>query len=190
MIGYSPDGDSLKFEANKTTNWKKIVSVHHELFESKIEEGKGVIQLRLQGIDALETHYSPSYLSPPKSVGKKKPKSNAESPKKKMVQQPEKYGKLATSKLMEILGLQNVAWSRHSIKSIDIKKGKGFKTYSTKNAEPIEGYIMVNDVERKGRPISFAFAGKTRLRAGSKITKDKLKAVLKKSINYQLLADG
>lgn len=189
VIRYSPDGDSLKFQAKKASNWKKIVSVHADLFATKLKEDGGVVQLRLQGIDALETHYSPSFLPTPKSVGKKKSKK-AELPKRQNFKQPEKYGNMATDKLLDILGLQNVVWTRNYIKSVDIKKGRSLKTYSAKNSEPIEGYIIVNDVERKGRPISFAFAGKTRLRDGGKVSKEKLQKILKDSINYQLLADG
>lgn len=189
VVKHSPDGDSLKFQAKKASNWKKIVTVYHELFAKKIKEGQGVVQLRLQGIDALETHYTPGKLSAPSSVGSKTSKK-AIAPKRNNYKQPVKYGNLATEKLMEIIGLQNVEWSRYSVKSVDIKKGRTWKTYATKNADPIEGYIIVNDVERKGRPISFAFAGKTRLRDGGKVTKDKLQKILKDSINYQLLAEG
>ncbi|MFK7770849.1 MAG: hypothetical protein AB8F94_01875 [Saprospiraceae bacterium] len=189
VVKHSPDGDSLKFQAKKASNWKKIVTVYHELFAKKIEEGQGVVQLRLQGIDALETHYTPSKILAPKTIGSKTSKK-ATLPDRNNYKQPEKYGNLATEKLLEILGLQNVVWSRYSIKSVDIKKGKTLKTYSNKNTDPIEGYIIVNDVERKGRPISFAFAGKTRLRDGGKITKEKLQKILKDSINYQLLAEG
>lgn len=189
VVKHSPDGDSLKFQAKKASNWKKIVTVYHDLFAKKIKEGQGVVQLRLQGIDALETHYSPSQISAPSTVGNKTSKKAAV-PKRSNYKQPEKYGNMATDKLMEILGVENVVWTRNYIKSIDIKKGKTVKTYSAKNSDPIEGYIIVNDVERKGRPISFAFAGKTRLRDGANVTKDKLQKILKDSINYQLLADG
>lgn len=192
VIGYSPDGDSLKFEANKIFNWNKIITVHHELFASKLKEKNGVVQLRLQGIDALETHYPVSSLKTPKEVVKKKPEIAKSHMVKKMVSinQPKEFGDMATDILMNILGLENVVKSTYSIKSFEITKGKKTKTYSTKDADPIEGYIIVNDVERKGRPISFAFAGKTRLRDGAKITKDKLKTILKESINYQLLEEG
>lgn len=49
--GYSPDGDSIRFEADDSSHW--------EFFDWKSDSKKTrrKKQLRLEGIDALETHY-------------------------------------------------------------------------------------------------------------------------------------
>lgn len=194
VVGYSPDGDSLMFEAKNKKHWKKITSAHHELFEEKLKKGNGVVQLRLQGIDALETHYSPSNLIAPKGLGSKK-SSKAEAPKKGKFRQPATYGDMATSEMMKLFGVENMTWAKSGygatyVKQIEVIKGKKTSTYKSKNNDPLEGYVIVNDIERKGRPISWVFAGKTRTRDGAKLTTAKLNATLKNSINYQLLANG
>jgi endonuclease YncB( thermonuclease family) len=49
--GYKPDGDSIRFEALDNANWKKLSGPPAAL------NGRGHAQLRLEGIDTLETHY-------------------------------------------------------------------------------------------------------------------------------------
>lgn len=49
--GYSPDGDSIRFEAADPTNWKKLAGPAVSL------NARHHAQLRLEGIDTLETHY-------------------------------------------------------------------------------------------------------------------------------------
>lgn len=194
VVGYSPDGDSLMFEANNKNNWKKINTVHRELFEEKLTDGKGIVQLRLQGIDALETHYSPSSVPAPKGMSGKK-YAKAELPKKGKFRQPVKLGDLSTEKMLKLFGIKNVEWGHSGwggdyIKNIEMTSGKTTKTYKTKNEDPLEGYVVVNDVERKGRPISWVFPGKTKIRDGSKLTTSGLNKILKKSANYKLVATG
>lgn len=51
VVGYSPDGDSLKFKAKRTGNWGKLSG-------GKVRKNqKGHVQLRFEGIDTLETHF-------------------------------------------------------------------------------------------------------------------------------------
>ena len=50
VVGYSPDGDSIRFKANNESNWVKV--------EGNVKlNRKGHAQLRFQAIDTLETHY-------------------------------------------------------------------------------------------------------------------------------------
>ncbi len=49
--GYSPDGDSIRFRARNPDNWKKLSGPAAEL------NARGHAQLRVEGVDALETHY-------------------------------------------------------------------------------------------------------------------------------------
>jgi len=195
VVGYSPDGDSLMFEASNKKHWDKIVTAHRELFDEKIKEKKGVLQLRLQGIDALETHYSPSPVPAPKDV-KGKTSSKAIKPKMGKFRQPVEYGDAATHKMLEMFGVMETpkwkksGWGSSYISEIKVTKGKKTTTYKKKHTEKLEGYVVVNDVDRKGRPIAWVFAGKTRSRDGSKLTRSKLAKILKQSANYQLAANG
>jgi endonuclease YncB( thermonuclease family) len=49
--GYSPDGDSIRFKANKEENWRLLSGSAVEL------NARGHAQLRLEAIDTLETHF-------------------------------------------------------------------------------------------------------------------------------------
>ena len=196
VVGYSPDGDSLMFEASNKKNWNKIVTAHRETFNEKIEAGAGSVQLRLQGIDALETHYSPSPVPKPKDV-KKSSSSKAEKPKMGKFRQPAEYGELATATLLEYLGVaeDSIKWKKSGwggayISQIGIPSKKSTKTYKKKNADPLKGYIVVNDMDRKGRPIAWVFPGKSSYRDGSRLSASKLKGILKQSGNYKLVSTG
>jgi endonuclease YncB( thermonuclease family) len=50
--GYSPDGDSIRFRADDSSNWNLLGPGPLEI------NAKQHVQTRFQGIDALETHYS------------------------------------------------------------------------------------------------------------------------------------
>ena len=49
--GYSPDGDSIRFQARNKANWAKLGGQPVAL------NARGHAQLRLEAIDTLETHY-------------------------------------------------------------------------------------------------------------------------------------
>jgi endonuclease YncB( thermonuclease family) len=51
VVGYAPDGDSVKFHASKSTLWSKLDGPQVKL------DTRGNAQLRFEGIDTLETHY-------------------------------------------------------------------------------------------------------------------------------------
>ena len=51
VVGYSPDGDSIRFKAKNPENWSKIKGSPPQLNEDDH------VQIRLIGIDSLETHF-------------------------------------------------------------------------------------------------------------------------------------
>jgi hypothetical protein len=51
VVGYEPDGDSIRFKADKQSNWDKLDGRPVEL------NAKQHAQLRIEAIDTLETHY-------------------------------------------------------------------------------------------------------------------------------------
>lgn len=51
VVGYSPDGDSVRFRAADEANWVKLAGPPVEL------NARGHAQLRFEAIDTLETHY-------------------------------------------------------------------------------------------------------------------------------------
>lgn len=181
------------FEANNPKHWDKILTQHREIFDKKLEDGDGSVQLRLQGIDALETHYSPMPVPPPREVRGLK-SSKAEKPKPGKFRQPANFGDEATAELLEYLGVTGVKWrsgfGRTWLKEVTVGEGRSQKTYKTKGKDEIEGFIVVNDMDRKGRPISWVFPGGISERDGSRLTTSELLDIVKKSVNYRLVARG
>ncbi len=51
VVGYSPDGDSIRFKANNPENWNFLAGIPTVLNE------ENHAQIRLLGIDSLETHF-------------------------------------------------------------------------------------------------------------------------------------
>ena len=52
VVGYSPDGDSIRFKATNFVNWNLLDPGPRSI------NAKQHMQLRFKGIDALETHFS------------------------------------------------------------------------------------------------------------------------------------
>ena len=50
VVGYSPDGDSIRFKADNEKQWDKV-------FGKVKRNAKGHAQLRIEAIDTLETHF-------------------------------------------------------------------------------------------------------------------------------------
>src|SRR6476619_6538026 len=74
VVGYSPDGDSLMFKADNQALWEKIINEdNQQRFREKLASPKdlGAVQLRLQGLDAPETHFKPSEGATPAQAGGK-----------------------------------------------------------------------------------------------------------------------
>jgi endonuclease YncB( thermonuclease family) len=193
VLGQSPDGDSVKFKADNPKHWEKINSAAKDEFlevlnnpyksgrKKKADKEMHAVQLRLQGVDALETHYCPP--------GRRMPNYS----------QPEEYADLATDRLLEILGVSTASWNkkagrRSNIMSITLGAGQQATELRVLKGEAytevLPGYVVVNDFDPRGRPLAWAFAGKTRRRNGGKVSPSSLKSLLPKSINYQLLAEG
>ena len=82
VVGASPDGDSVRFYPDDPNVWEKAGIV------VRTNAGGGV-QLRLDAIDALETHYTPPHAATP-------------------WHQPTALGQGAASRLLELLGFTGV----------------------------------------------------------------------------------
>ena len=53
VANYSPDGDSIHFKARSNSYWKDLETIRRKVQVNK----NGHVQLRVEGADALETHY-------------------------------------------------------------------------------------------------------------------------------------
>ena len=99
IVGASPDGDSVRFYPDDPAVWKRTrIAV-------RANAGGGV-QLRLDAIDALETHYTPPHAPSP-------------------WRQPAALGNGAAAALLEILGFADV-----------VRDDTGYVTHATPESTP------------------------------------------------------
>ncbi|MBK6793438.1 MAG: hypothetical protein IPG80_13090 [Anaerolineales bacterium] len=75
VVGYSPDGDSMMFKAANPALWDGLENENKEIFTEKLTKENGAVQLRLEGIDALETHFGPMPLPTPPDLKSKEKKT-------------------------------------------------------------------------------------------------------------------
>ena len=91
--GFQPDGDSIRFQANDPANW--------DFFEWETEKDKKEKrkQLRVESIDALETHYEGYH-------------------------QPRPFALAALESLLEMLGIKDVIYSLSLTQIVSADDGK------------------------------------------------------------------
>lgn len=136
VIHTAPDGDSIRFYADNPQLWKKIS-------KSIRTNATGGVQLRLDSIDALETHFSPKG----GSLGG-------------VQHQPLKYAHEASNELLKFLGFSKVT------------RGSSEKVTSA-TPDEVPGFILTRFADMYGRGVAFAFKGKTKEEDGSDIFLDK-----------------
>jgi hypothetical protein len=188
VVGYSPDGDSLMFKADNPALWEKIINQDNEkLFRAKLASPKdqGAVQLRLQGLDAPETHFKPSEGADPALVASK-PVGE--------FKQPGDLGRLATTEFLKFLGVKNGVWKSvftgsYLAKATLILNGQDV-TVAQRLADHIPGYIITRDIELNGRPIAWVFRGAAPDADGASISQDALTERAEQSANYYLLQQG
>lgn len=93
VIGYQPDGDSIRFQANKPENWDFFTWETEALKQTKKK------QLRVESIDALETHYEGYH-------------------------QPRPFAIAALESLLELLNINSVTYSLSITQIVDADDGK------------------------------------------------------------------
>jgi hypothetical protein len=177
VVGQSPDGDSLKFRAANASLWDKVQTENRDIFIQNFKEAAGVVQLRLEAIDALETHYTAP--KPPNSTYKPKGFS-----------QPENFGRLSANAFMHFLGVKDIKWRTFGKNTYISQANVNGVFNKTKLTDNIAGYIISGDMELNGRPVSWIFLGETDLEDGATISKGKLAELVPKSANYHLLRTG
>lgn len=173
VVRYSPDGDSMMFKANKDSLWDNLKAGSDpecfKKFKKSLGNKKehGAVQLRLLGIDALETHY-------------------------KKFSQPTDLGMKAAEAFMKFMGIQEMKWKKvfdgHMVQMARLKGSK--ENIETKQADRLPGYIVASGVEDNGRPLAWVFAGTCPDRDGALWDGKKLVDRVAKSANYHLLKKG
>lgn len=126
VVGYSPDGDSIRFKANNTENWSKLIGISPQLNE------KNHVQVRLIGIDSLETHF-------------------------RQCQQSLKWALSAANFLLEFLQIDEVKWDEDNnviIKAKDNIEGFILAKKTDQHGRPL-GFIFQGKIDAKDGDIFF-----------------------------------
>lgn len=193
VVGHSPDGDSIKFKASNPAHWQLINSEFKPEFEQNFTTNAGVIQLRLQGVDALETHYAAPKPTVPADL-KGKTSATLKEPPFASLSQPSAMAKGAAEYFMKFLGITDVKW-RNSPRGSYISEarmtvGTASAVVKEQGKDGVPGFIVTGDIEKNGRPISWVFGGDTPIKDGSIVNNDQLADIADKSANYELLRSG
>jgi hypothetical protein len=118
--GYSPDGDSIRFRAKNSDNWKKLSGPAAEM------NALGHAQLRIEAVDALETHYQGYH-------------------------QPLKLARAAGRYLLSYLGIQEVVWDESQtrvIKAEDGTEGYILARSTEANRRPV-AFVFASGIEER-----------------------------------------
>lgn len=156
VANYSPDGDSIRFEPNDPQQVRELVDGRRVRFNQRNH-----VQLRLEAIDALETHFTP-----PGGGGGGS------------LHQPVGLAREATDLLLRYLhfdptGIQWDDQHRNVVAAVP---------------DGVAGYILARNVEKNGRPVAFVYQGAPPAGAAKTVRLDA--ALLRQSYNYAALQQG
>ncbi len=136
ITGTQPDGDSVHFCPTRVEDWKLLRG------RAVKPNKRGCHQLRLEGIDALETHYAP------------KPRPGALG----VMRQPLDLARAASAQLLKRLGFAHVE-----------RRGE---TVREARPPRVSGYILAETTDRYGRPLAFVFQGEHPGNTGDRLPLD------------------
>ncbi len=129
----------------------------------ELRRNGGAIQLRLQGVDALETHYAAPKPTVPADL-KGKTSATLKEPPYMSLSQPAAMAKGAAEYFMKLLGITEVKW-RNSPRGSYITEARmtvgnaSAVVIKEQGKDGVPGFIVSGDIEKNGRPISWVFGG-------------------------------
>lgn len=124
--GFEPDGDSMQFKPNDPGLLSKLTRLSQPFRLTKI----GSVQLRFEGIDALELHYNPTHGG-------------------SRTHQPRPLADESRDFLTKELGLDPVTYAPPD----------SLRVQPPATNDGVSGYILSRSLEAHGRPVSFVFSG-------------------------------
>jgi endonuclease YncB( thermonuclease family) len=136
LTGFEPDGDSMQFKPANPSLLSKLTQLSQPFHLTKI----GSVQLRFEGIDALELHYNPTHGGP-------------------RTHQPRPLADDSRDFLTKALGLDPVTYAPPT----------NLRVRPPAVHDGSSGYILSRSLEVHGRPVSFVFFGKPPAKDGQEI---------------------
>lgn len=187
-VGLKPDGDTLAFKPHDSAALAALPGPDGDPERVKFDADKnGAADVRLQGIDALETHYQPA-VSDPRPPGATPP-AGISKPSAGNHQQRLDLGRGAVHSLLGMLGVQvsDADWHPWGyLRHVTV----GGVVVATKFQENVEIVVVAGAVEREGRVLGWVFPASIALAEGAVLTETQLAALVKQSCNARLLAAG
>ncbi|MFD7323530.1 nuclease [Streptomyces sp. NPDC059875] len=123
-MGTRPDGDTVRFYPDDPAAWDTVPGPHPIVIL-----GPGGANLRLEGIDSLETHFKPPFVSGPE------------------LHQPKVPADAAAAELLRLLGFDPV------------QRTPNGKVKAPTNPAAVRGYVITRGADTHGRCIAFTGPG-------------------------------
>lgn len=133
VVNYSPDGDSIRFRPESRALVEGLAGGDRARFNAR-----GHVQLRLEGIDTLETHFSPPGGGSPS------------------LHQPVELARAATDALMDYLNIREVVWDgahRNVLSAIDGTPGYILSRSVERNGRPVAFVFAGAADQEDGAPV-------------------------------------
>lgn len=187
-VGLKPDGDTLAFKPHDSAALAALPGPDGDPGRVNFDpDTNSAADVRLQGIDALETHYQPA-VSDPRPPGATPPPGISK-PSAGNHQQGVSLGRGAVHTLLGMLGVKVTDADWHPwgyLRHVTV----GGVVVATKFQENVEIVVVASAVEREGRVLGWVFPGPVALAEGALLTETQLAALVKQSCNARLLAAG
>ena len=187
-VGLKPDGDTLAFKPNDPAAVLALPDTSGKVGNALFDPDKnGAVDVRFQGIDALETHYQPNVgdnkpagASAPVGVSKPSPGNH---------EQPRHLARTAANAMLGMLGMDVTDADWHSFGYLR-RVHVGNRVVEDKFQEDVDAFVVANDVDSNGRVLGWIFPGTAPLTEGATLTEEELVPLVKQSLNGQLAARG
>ncbi|HNC97271.1 MAG TPA: thermonuclease family protein [Myxococcota bacterium] len=186
-VGFKPDGDTITFKPNDAAAAAALPNTDGNSGTLAVEADKNNgVSVRLQGIDALETHYQPM-------VGENRPAGAATpavpKPSAGNHEQRRDLARAAANALLGMLGVTVTPADWHSWGYLQrVRVGTELRT--EKFSDNVEVVVVANTVDSNGRILGWVFPASVALTEGQLLTEVQLKGLLSKCCNTLLLKEG
>lgn len=186
-VGLKPDGDTVCFQPQDPAAISALPDTDGKIGTAALEADKNnSISVRLQGIDALETHYQPA-------VGENRPAGAATpavpKPSAGNHEQRSDLSHAAANALLGMLGVTVTPADWHSWGYLT-RVTVGGVVLTEKYSENVEIVVVANTVDGNGRILGWVFPGTVALTEGQSLTEAELKALLPQCPNAKMLKEG